>query len=364
MSTYLQMLCRYFKSLRSRHQELSKLSWGEGMAFDLVLKRAQKNKGPKPLSPDLLDGMGHLPHARWSYPLALGLFSLCMGTWVQAESLNSVQVASLSKEIEPPKIISPAPSHALQLQGDAKNWLAQQLKLGVEQIQIDEMDARLKVQPCSVGVSFDHPFANRKVIRARCEKPSWQYFLKANFSDEQANKLSNKLSPSVGPSSPQAYGANPANTTTTSGAKISPTPANVMGTPTLTGTKIKTVLVANQPLRRGTILQPSYFKLVEMNVSSTDNMVLSQFKEIENTELLHDMGAEQALRNYDIKPTLLVKRGQQVNFSIGEGRGFLITIKTEAQQDGSLGDQIKLKNVESGRLISGVITGLNEARAL
>jgi flagella basal body P-ring formation protein FlgA len=29
-----------------------------------------------------------------------------------------------------------------------------------------------------------------------------------------------------------------------------------------------------------------------------------------------------------------------------------------------LGDQIRLKNVESGRLISGVITGLNEARAL
>jgi flagella basal body P-ring formation protein FlgA len=76
------------------------------------------------------------------------------------------------------------------------------------------------------------------------------------------------------------------------------------------------------------------------------------------------MGAEQAIRNYDVKPTLLVKRGQQVNFSVGEGRGFLITIKTEAQQDGSLGDQIKLKNVESGRFISGVITGLNEARAL
>ena len=93
-------------------------------------------------------------------------------------------------------------------------------------------------------------------------------------------------------------------------------------------------------------------------------MVLSQFKEIENTELLHDMGVDQAIRNYDVKPTLLVKRGQQVNFSVGEGRGFLIIVKTEAQQDGSLGDQIKLKNVESGRLISGVITGLNEARAL
>jgi flagella basal body P-ring formation protein FlgA len=364
------MLCRHFKLLSSIDQEFPNCSCGEGMAFVLKDYGLQKSIGKRPLNSDRFDCFDCFDCFDWlRHSLSTLKFSklpflfllLCLGTYVQADNLTSVQVASLGKETEPQKISPPTVSSALQLQFEAKNWLAQQLKVSAEQIQIDEMDARLKVQPCSVGVSFDHPFANRQVIRARCEKPSWQFFLKANLSDEQAIKLTNKLPSSSGVAIAQgnAINANLANGPKTVVAQNTSSAAQ-----NIVGTKLKAVLVANQPLRRGTILQPSLFKLVEMNVPSTDNMVLSQFKEIENTELLHDMGTEQAIRSYDIKPTLLVKRGQQVNFSIGEGRGFLITIKTEAQQDGSLGDQIKLKNVESGRLISGVITGLNEARAL
>jgi flagella basal body P-ring formation protein FlgA len=50
--------------------------------------------------------------------------------------------------------------------------------------------------------------------------------------------------------------------------------------------------------------------------------------------------------------------------AVGEGKGFLITVRAEAQQDGTLGDQIRLKNPESGRSLSAVITGMNTARGL
>jgi flagella basal body P-ring formation protein FlgA len=275
-----------------------------------------------------------------------------------AQTLNAVQVTSLSRETDPTKVNTPVLSSASQLQNEARNWLAQQLSLRADQIQIADIDSRLKIESCSIGVAFDHPFANRQVIRARCEKPSWQFFLKANFIDEQAALKAGQVNSPVTTQKPQSVSSGVA---LKPSAPLSWSPPN---SPALPGTKVKTVLVANQPLRRGAILQASQFKQVELAIALTDSMVLSQFKEIENTELLHDMGVDQAIRTYDIKPTLLVKRGQQVNFSVGEGRGFLITIKTEAQQDGAMGDQIKLKNVESGRLISGVITGLNEARAL
>jgi flagella basal body P-ring formation protein FlgA len=39
-------------------------------------------------------------------------------------------------------------------------------------------------------------------------------------------------------------------------------------------------------------------------------------------------------------------------------------VKAEAQQDGVLGDQIRLKNIDSGRSISGVITGVSEVKVL
>ena len=355
MSTYLQMLCRYFKPSKTLAPVPTESSGGELAVFDLLNNRPlegsleSSSMGVKHASPSRLmlsmQWIGQL-----TCLLTLGLSPL------SAQTLNAVQLASLGKVQETNASNKPMEPQLL-LQNEARHWLAKQVAMNVDQVQIADMDSRLKVQSCSSGTVFDHPFANRQVIRARCESPAWQYFLKASFADDQAALRAGKVSPVF--ASNKSIGIGEASTKAQ--ALVS---TGVSASQSQSMSKIKTVLVANQPLRRGTVLQASFFKQVELPINSTDTMVLSQFKEIENTELLHDMGAEQAIRNYDIKPTLLVKRGQQVNFSVGEGRGFLITIKTEAQQDGSLGDQITLTNVESGRFISGVITGLNEARAL
>ena len=355
MSTYLQMLCRYFKPSKTLAPVPTESSGGELAVFDFLNNRPlegsleSSSMGAKRASPSRLmlsmQWIGQL-----TCLLTLGLSPL------SAQTLNTVQLASLGKVHETNASNKPMEPQLL-LQNEARHWLAKQVAMNVDQVQIADMDSRLKVQSCSSGTVFDHPFANRQVIRARCESPAWQYFLKASFADDQAALRAGKVSPVFASNKSIGIGEASAKAQALVSTGVSASQSQSMS-------KIKTVLVANQPLRRGTVLQASFFKQVELPINSTDNMVLSQFKEIENTELLHDMGAEQAIRNYDIKPTLLVKRGQQVNFSVGEGRGFLITIKTEAQQDGSLGDQIKLKNVESGRFISGVITGLNEARAL
>jgi flagella basal body P-ring formation protein FlgA len=39
-------------------------------------------------------------------------------------------------------------------------------------------------------------------------------------------------------------------------------------------------------------------------------------------------------------------------------------LRAEAQQDGILGEQIRLKNPESGRSLTGVVTGFNAAKAI
>jgi len=87
-------------------------------------------------------------------------------------------------------------------------------------------------------------------------------------------------------------------------------------------------------------------------------------REMLNMELLRDLPANTPLRQQDLKSSTMVKRGQQVLVAVGEGKGFLITVRAEAQQDGTLGDQIRLKNPESGRLLSAVVTGMNTARGL
>jgi len=128
---------------------------------------------------------------------------------------------------------------------------------------------------------------------------------------------------------------------------------------------LKQVWVANQPLKRGTLVQSGMFKVVELSVPAYETRYISDERELTNTELLRDIPANTPIKTQDLKQAAMVKRGQQVIVSVGgESKGFLITVKAEAQQDGFLGEQIRLKNPESGRSLTAVVTGLNMAKGL
>jgi len=61
---------------------------------------------------------------------------------------------------------------------------------------------------------------------------------------------------------------------------------------------------------------------------------------------------------------LMVRKGQVVRLNIGQKTGFTVSAAVEALQDGRRGEIIKLKNIESGRVINGLITGQSTARGL
>ena len=141
-------------------------------------------------------------------------------------------------------------------------------------------------------------------------------------------------------------------------------PAQI-ATATQTSMVSKTVWVSTQAIKRGTTVQPGMFKAVEMTVPAHDNRLIVDERELVQTELQRDLPANMPVRIQDLKPQAMVRKGQQVTVSVGgEGKGFLITVKAEAQQDGLLGEQIRLKNQESGRSLTAVVTGLNMARGL
>ncbi|MFM8590881.1 MAG: flagella basal body P-ring formation protein FlgA [Limnohabitans sp.] len=49
-----------------------------------------------------------------------------------------------------------------------------------------------------------------------------------------------------------------------------------------------------------------------------------------------------------------------VLLTVGQG-GFMISARLEAMQDGRMGEQIQLRNRESGRIMTGVVKGPNQA---
>jgi len=53
-----------------------------------------------------------------------------------------------------------------------------------------------------------------------------------------------------------------------------------------------------------------------------------------------------------------------VTMVVGEKSSFQVTILMEALQDGRMGEQVKLKNPESGRQVAGVVVGPNQVKGL
>lgn len=210
------------------------------------------------------------------------------------------------------------------LQQKLKEWISQSQRVPVESVGVTPMDARLKFDACQQPIQFDHPFSNRQTVRARCERPNWQHFLQVSLK---------------------------------TGQPTAPAPAQ-------TGLVTRSVWITPQLLKRGTVLQASMFQKTELALPASENQVVVDLKDVVNTELLRDLPANTPLRSYDLKATMMVRRGQQVLVSVGEGKGFSITVRAEAQQDGLLGDQIRLKNTESGRSLSAVVTGFNAAKGL
>jgi flagella basal body P-ring formation protein FlgA len=225
---------------------------------------------------------------------------------------------------------APAPSPALAsawpaLEAGAKQLVVDSQKVDPALVTILPMDSRIKIQACSQNIEFDQPYGNKQSVRARCAQPLWQHFVMVQVRNTLGNQITQVNN---------------------------------------NGNVNRPVWVSSQSLKRGTTLQAGMFKQIELPVPAYENRLVGDERDMLNMELLRDLPANTPLRLQDLKASTMVKRGQQVLVAVGEGKGFLITVRAEAQQDGTLGDQIRLKNPESGRFLSAVITGMNTARGL
>ncbi|MFM7697249.1 MAG: flagellar basal body P-ring formation chaperone FlgA [Limnohabitans sp.] len=243
--------------------------------------------------------------------LALGCsWALLGAVWLQADAQN----------------LPPTNPGWAAVERGAKQFVMDTYQLDAALVTIQPMDSRIKMNTCAQEIAFDQPYGNKNSVRARCAQPVWQHFVMVQIK-------------------------------TGLGAQIA--------TATPNNTVSKMVWVSTQSIKRGTVVQAGMFKQTEINAPTHETRFVSDEREWLNTELLRDLPANTPLKIHDLKPTALVRRGQLVTVAVGgEGKGFLITVKAEAQQDGLLGEQIRLKNPESGRTLTAVVTGVNMARAL
>ncbi len=128
--------------------------------------------------------------------------------------------------------------------------------------------------------------------------------------------------------------------------------------------EFRQVLVTRLNLVAGQPVEASMFVMGPVSAKDTNQRYYVDLNGLEFGELARNLQAGEALRPADIRPAILVRRGQTVILTVTTPGGLQVTLRSEALQDGKLGDAVKLKNPESGREISGIVTGRNAARIM
>jgi flagella basal body P-ring formation protein FlgA len=124
------------------------------------------------------------------------------------------------------------------------------------------------------------------------------------------------------------------------------------------------VVVAKQNLVAGQALEPGAFALEKRVIEGNPSNFFLQPDGLEFSELMRDVKAGEPIRQRDLKKALLVKRNHVVQYMVSSTPGLQITVQLQSMDDGRIGDQIRLKNLDSGKVMSGLVVGRNMARSL
>jgi flagellar basal body P-ring formation protein FlgA len=232
--------------------------------------------------------------------------------------------------VNAPTATGTTPSGAEVFRQSVVEWVAQTQSVPPDAVALAPLDPRLQIRQCSEPLAMDLPFASAQTVRVRCPQPAWQLYVRVSVAGQAAAPLPTPLADQA----PE------------------PEPA------------LRQVLVAAVPLQRGMRLSAAHVRLAEVDTPGMPVNVLEHLSQVMHAEVVRDVRPGTPLRSQDIRPTVLVKRGQMVLMSVGPSTGFQISARVEAMQDGRYGEQIKLKNRESGRLLSGMVNGPNQVQGL
>jgi len=322
------------------------------------------------------------------------------------------------------------------LREQARDWAAAQTATDAALIRIGALDGRVDPPVCGNGYRFDFPFEARTTVRALCDNPVRQYYLRVSVerarqrlvlarsmaageiispADLTVRDLAGSQggieSPSqvVGRSlrravnAGEAPSANDLEEVATIVRAVSdlkagdPVQAASLRTELLPRSRIppgamtraddlsrarlrrdvpadrilvaddlidtRPVVIARRNMMRGETLDSAALEVIEMDRRAIPPDNLSSIQGLEQGEVTGMIRAGEPVRASMVRPALMVRKGQVVMLSVARA-GIEISVQVEALEDAKLGDQVKLRNPDSGKPLAGMVTGRGAARAL
>jgi flagella basal body P-ring formation protein FlgA len=122
------------------------------------------------------------------------------------------------------------------------------------------------------------------------------------------------------------------------------------------GTAVETVaaVAVAHPVERGEVLKPS--DLVVMRRPKSGDISITTTADAVGLAARHALRPEQPLHAADLMKPELVQRNDTVTL-IYQAPGLMLTLRGQAQDTGGFGDSIGVLNVESKRVVQGVVSG-------
>jgi flagella basal body P-ring formation protein FlgA len=116
------------------------------------------------------------------------------------------------------------------------------------------------------------------------------------------------------------------------------------------------VVVTKTPVVRGQSLAAEDLVLREMDVASERKAVFKRIEDAVGLRSKRTLQAGSLLHAGLLKRAKLIRRGNQVEI-LATIDGLQVRMRGKAMADGGRGDRIQVKNMRSGRLVTGTVTG-------
>ena len=124
------------------------------------------------------------------------------------------------------------------------------------------------------------------------------------------------------------------------------------------------VLVATRELRRGEAIGAGDVALEERNaLASVGSPPLTQPADVDGLSARRTIAPGTVLNASLVEPPVLVRRGDRLGVSARTG-GITVQTSGEALGTARLGERVRVRNLQSGRVIDAVVTGSGSAEAI
>ena len=123
------------------------------------------------------------------------------------------------------------------------------------------------------------------------------------------------------------------------------------------------VLIAKTTIVNGQVITENLVESKLEAITSYGPQALTKVEEIIGLEATRTIRAGQRLNASDFVAADLVRKNETVRLVIKRG-ALEITVETIAMENGKIGEQVLLKNPDSGKEIRGIVIGRHEARGL